>query len=350
MTVAARVSDFSSARAARALPVPTDPSPARPAPPVPDHRWAIVLAGGEGRRLTPLVRQIVGEDRPKQYAPLVGMRSLLRQTLDRVTPVIPAPRTVVVTQQSHAPFLAREPLDARLTILAQPENRDTALGILFPVHWISWQDPEATVAIFPSDHFVGDEAGFMAHAGDVLAFVDRHPERLVLLGARPTAPETEYGWIEPGDELARTGTGPIYEAWRFREKPTREAAIALHARGWFWNTFVLVAKVRTLIAIGEELLPDLHGRLAAVAEFAGTRREAWAVRRAYADAPAHNFSEAVLQSGLRSLAVSELPAVTWSDLGTPRRVFQLLRALRVSPPWLHRIARARRLSAATQLG
>ena len=75
--------------------------------PVSEHGnlWAIVLAGGEGMRLRGLTRRLYGDDRPKQYAALVGARSLLRQTLDRVGLLVPPERTVVVTLASHARYV-----------------------------------------------------------------------------------------------------------------------------------------------------------------------------------------------------------------------------------------------------
>ena len=101
--------------------------------------WAIVLAGGEGMRLRPLVRQVLGDDRPKQYARLLGARSLLGQTLDRIGLAIPETRTLVVTVRQHAGYVAEE-FDAapHPTILAQPFDRGTAAGVLYPAHWIAW--------------------------------------------------------------------------------------------------------------------------------------------------------------------------------------------------------------------
>src|SRR6266700_1199921 len=125
--------------------------------PVSEHGnlWAIVLAGGEGVRLRSLTRRLYGYDRPKQYAALVGARSLLRQTLDRVGLLIPPERTVVVTLASHARYVEAELRGApRPHVLAQPYDRGTAAGIFLPAHWIRLRDPDATVVVFPSDHFV----------------------------------------------------------------------------------------------------------------------------------------------------------------------------------------------------
>ena len=154
-----------------------------------------------------------------------------------------------------------------------------------PVYWIAARDPEATVVVFPSDHFVLEGAAFVAHVAEVVAFVERQRDRVVLLGARATEPDTEYGWIEPGEAVGATTSGPISRVARFREKPKREAAAMCLAREWLWNTFVMVAKASTLVSVADVLLPELHRRLTAVTPLFGTRREAWAIRQAYESLP-----------------------------------------------------------------
>jgi mannose-1-phosphate guanylyltransferase len=297
--------------------------------------WAVVLAGGEGMRLRSVTRAIVGDDRPKQYVPLIGADSLLRQTLARAAQLSLRERTVVVSQERHACWLAAEfAADRGPKVLLQPENRDTAAGVLLPVYWIAAREPEATVVVFPSDHFVLEGAAFVAHVAEVVAFIERQRDRVVLLGARATEPDTEYGWIEPGEAVGATTSGPISRLVRFRKKPKREAAAMCLAREWLWNTFVMVAKASTLVSVADVLLPELRRRLTAVTPLFGTQREAWAIRQAYESLPRQNFSETVLQAGLPFLSVSALPPLTWSDLGTPQRLFKLIRALGLASPWI----------------
>jgi mannose-1-phosphate guanylyltransferase len=186
--------------------------------------WGVVLAGGEGMRLRPLSQRIRGDQRPKQYVPILGDRTLLRQTLDRVGLGIPPARTVVVTLRSHAPYFG----EARASpdgphVLVQPTDRGTAAGILLPIHWIARRNAGATVAVFPSDHFVSEPATLMAHIAHVAGWVDEHPERLVLLGARATSPEVEYGWIAPGAPLDQTPDRRIWTIRRFRKSRRRSA-------------------------------------------------------------------------------------------------------------------------------
>jgi mannose-1-phosphate guanylyltransferase len=255
----------------------------------------------------------------------------------------------VVSQERHACWLAAEfAADRGPTVLLQPENRDTAAGVLLPVYWVAARDPDATVVVYPSDHFVLEEAAFVAHVAEVVRFVDRQRDGIVLLGARATEPDTEYGWIEPGDAVGATASGSISRVARFREKPTPQAAAMCLAQEWLWNTFVMVAKASTLVSVADVLLPGLHRRLTAVTPFFGTRREARALEKAYVSLPRHNFSETVLQAGLPFLSVSALPPLTWSDLGTPQRLLKLIRALGLASPWIR--GRRPALQAAQRAG
>lgn len=310
---------------------------ARPATPGRGALWAIVLAGGDGVRLRPLVRLVSKDDRPKQFAALLGGRSLLDSTLERVALGVPAERTLVSGMRHHAAYFrgAADPQGPH--VLFQPENRGTAAGILYPAHWVWWRDPDATVAVFPSDHFVSADGAFMDHVRGVAAGLDASTDPLVLVGAPPAWAETEYGWIEPGERLAFR-EADVALVRRFREKPPPEVARSCLAEGWLWNTLVLVAKASTLVEAGRATLPALHERLSRLRRFAGTPDETGATRQAYALAPTASFSTAVLERVPGRLGVSTLPAgVLWSDWGTPRRVLATLKVLGLRPPWLEAI-------------
>src|SRR5258705_1166623 len=297
--------------------------------------WAVVLAGGEGVRLRPLVRRVFGDERPKQFCPLLGPRTLLRQTLDRVGRLIPSDRTVVVGLESHERYLAEEFGErGGRHVLKQQKSRGTAAAVLFAAQWIAARDPRATAVFFPSDHFVLEEEVFMEQVSDAARFVKRQPKWIVLLGVQPDEPETEYGWIEPGERVAWTGFRPVYRVRQVLEKPSREGAQTLFVHGGPGNNLVLVAEVGALLATGREYAPSLSERIARLSAFWGSEHERWAIRQAYALAPTVNFSQAILEACAQRLVVLKVPGLTWCDLGSPDRVLKTLAGCRLEVPAL----------------
>ena len=160
----------------------------------------------------------------------------------------------------------------------------------------------------------------MRHVAAAAGYAGAHPEWLVLLGAEPTEPEPDYGWIEPGECIGSTRNGPLHRVWTFWEKPPVEVARSLFARGSLWNTFVFASSVAGLIDVGLRYAPLLHDRLVRLGTFVGTPFQSWALEQAYLLAPRVDFSRAVLQSSLPALAGLREPALAWCDLGTPERV------------------------------
>jgi mannose-1-phosphate guanylyltransferase len=300
------------------------------------HTWAVVLAGGRGVRLSGLTRHVYGEDRPKQYAALTGGKSLLRQTLERVGMLIPPDRTVVVTMAGQRSYMNAELRheSPALHVLDQPVDRGTAAAVLLATHWILARDPKARLVMLPADHFVADNTIFMRHVDEILSVLETEPERIILLGAEPSEPETDYGWIELGEALPGSRRNPMHRVLSFREKPAQAIANELLRSGALWNTFIFAGRSAALVDAGRECLPSLHERLARLSTFFGTEHEPWALRQAYELAPRASFSRAVLERCPRNLAVMRVSGVAWRDLGTPRRVIETLDELGIRPDWL----------------
>ncbi len=297
--------------------------------------WAVLLAGGEGRRLAPLTTALYGEPRPKQFATLLGDRSLLQATAERVRDLVPAARCVTVVPEAHAP-LARAQLERVLPgshVLAQPRNLDTGPGLLLPLAWILARDPAATVAFFPSDHHVPRPAPFLEAAAEAVADARRRAPWISLLGVQPEGPETEYGWIVPG---ARLGAGRAHRVDRFVEKPELAVAERLHASGGLVNAFVLVGRGAALWSLAERHLPEPAARIGDLFRGRGAEPRADEMRSVYAELQATNFSREVLERA-SNLAVLPIADSGWCDWGSPARVLESLRGTRDLDALLARI-------------
>jgi len=279
--------------------------------------WMVVLAGGDGERLRPLVRALHGDDRPKQFARPSGDWTMLDRTLSRMAPLVPPERTIVVTQRTHHEYLPPSLTDGRRAqVFAQPGNRGTGLASLLPVRWIAQADPSAQVLIVPCDHHVSDDERLRSHIRGVAR---RRLERIVLMGARPTIAEREYGWIERGAPLdARAG---LYEVQGFLEKPAPDVAHRCLLRGDLWNTLLLLAPAARLVEQVVSAVPMLRTQLRAfpAGPWDDDRLERWYGRLAPVD-----LSRDVLQVTGKDLLVSRLPEIAWTDLGTVSRVLEWL--------------------------
>jgi mannose-1-phosphate guanylyltransferase len=297
-------------------------------------RWAIILAGGEGMRLRPLTRRIAGDERPKQFCPMVNGETLLDRTRRRVRLSVRSERTCLVLTRPHerfyAPLVAVAPSGS---LIVQPWGRGTAPAILYGLLRIAEAGRSDTVALFPSDHYVSDDARFMAHVDAAFRAVETRPDLVVLLGIEADASEAQYGWIEPGEAVFGRPPYPVYRVRQFWEKPEVAVAERLLRRGCLWNSFVLVARVPTLLALIEAAVPDLYRLFTAAWHRRSTEGEDEVIRSLYATLPPTNFSEAVLGRSPDDLAVLPVRGVAWSDWGEPGRVLRTLARLGLQPEW-----------------
>lgn len=287
--------------------------------------WGIVLAGGEGFRVRDFLQRLCGGRGIKQFCAVIGRRSMLEHTLARVEQLIPRERLLVVVSAEHrrevVQQLAHWPAD---NIIYQPANRDTAPGILLPLAHVSHRDPFATVALFPSDHFVLKEKRFMAAVERAVTEARRFPREMILFGMTPDQAEEGYGWIEPGKEERGRETRAVQRFW---EKPSPIHAQELLARGALWNTFVGVARASTLWVMVRQEAPDLHRAFTEIRQALGTPDAPRVIERVYETLRAVNFSSDVCEPLAPWLRVLLVPEVGWSDWGSVERICATLQQL-----------------------
>jgi mannose-1-phosphate guanylyltransferase len=285
-------------------------------------RWAIVLAGGFGRRLQRVTEAFEGVALPKQFCSFGAGRTLLQQTLDRIAPLIPAERTIVVVDESMQ-AVAKGQLDGYpdLVLVAQPCERGTGAGVLLPLMRVLDLDPAADVVLAPSDHHFRDASAFRAPVAAALGWIGRDPSCVYLLGVEPDHAATDLGWIVPSPASALAGGWTVAPVARFVEKPPREQAERLFATGALWNTMITVARGAELLRLFGALLPEVTQTFLRAAQLPREQREPW-LRVRYERIPRTDFSAELLASAtnLGVLPVSRRSG--WTDLGTPQRLYE----------------------------
>jgi mannose-1-phosphate guanylyltransferase len=276
----------------------------------------LVLAGGEGSRLQSLTRNVHGVVVPKQFCSLQGGPSLLQEALQRAATVASMQRvaTVVAAQHRHWWTSMLGALRPR-NIFVQPHNRGTAHGILFSLLRIEEMDPDAVVVIVPADHHLRDEGIMIESLREAADWAASGRESIYLLGIEPEEADPELGYIL-AESRSRRGPDRVS---RFVEKPTQSQARAMIDQGALWNSFIMAASARALLALFDDSFEE--------ARKAMQNLDPARLDEAYQHLRTVDFSRDVLAGNEGSLRVLPVPQCGWSDLGTTSRVESTLRRL-----------------------
>jgi mannose-1-phosphate guanylyltransferase len=188
-------------------------------------------------------------------------------------------------------------------------------------------DPNGLVAFFPSDHHFSDDEAFARYVGSAFVAAASRPEMIVLLGVTPETPEMDYGWIEPDIALSELDTGSVYRVGRFWEKPSGMRALDLIDHGCLWNTFIMVGHVQAFLQLSRRAVPKLVDGFERIRSSFTTASEASELSDLYSGISATSFSQDVLSTQSRGLAVLHCAGLKWTDLGEPSRVLSVLHNL-----------------------
>jgi mannose-1-phosphate guanylyltransferase len=310
----------------RSIVVKKESSHARSATGALSNRVALLLAGGDGRRLQELTSEITGSPIPKQYCRLLKGVSLLEATISRVRLFAPLDRISVVINADHLD-LAKDQVNTLLdsNIIVQPLNRDTGPGLIFALLHLERTHPDATVAVFPTDHYVNKDWAFISHVLRAVNAISRMPDKIAVLGVAPDRPETGYGYILPANPLRKFGR--TYHVEAFTEKPDPSAAQAIMTRGGLWNTFVMVFRLSRMLELVQALVPHEFERLSEL------RTSPKMAAEIYQNLSPWNLSTQVLARIPQHLIVHKVVNVRWSDWGTRELVERTYRAMNLAPFW-----------------
>ena len=238
------------------------PSEASPPP-----LWALVLAGGSGTRLWPLSRP----EAPKQLLALTDPeRSMLRLTVDRLAPLIPPERVLVLTAADHVAAVREQLPEVPPTqVLGEPAPLGTAAALGLGLAWLRARDPSALMAVLSADHQIAPAEALQADLARAVGLA--RAGWLVTIGIPPSSPETGFGYIELGEVLPpeEGGDGRGRQVARFVEKPDLARAKTFVAGGrHLWNAGMFAWSVAGIQAAFQRHLPRLAQTLDALTEAA----------------------------------------------------------------------------------
>ena len=280
--------------------------------------YAVVLAGGVGTRLWPFSRART----PKQLFKITGPESLLKATIGRLAPLIPSKRVFIVTSSAQAGVirrhLTRELRSFKGGYIIEPMGRNTAPAIALAAFALYRKDPEAVMAVLPSDHVIGDPQRFRRTLGAAIKAAEEG--RLVTFGIVPTRPETAYGYIKaPGRAIKRIDGRRVLKVERFTEKPDiKRARGYLKTGGYLWNSGIFIWKAARIMEEIKLHLPAVYKALE------GMRSGRSGAAKAFASMDPVSIDRGVLE---KADDVVVIPAsFKWSDMGSWTALAELLPA------------------------
>jgi mannose-1-phosphate guanylyltransferase len=278
--------------------------------------WAVVLAAGRGTRLGSVTRALCGRELPKQFVALTSQRTLLQDTVERIAPLVPPERIVVVVSDRYAE-IARAQLAfyPGIEIVVQPSDRGTGPGVMLGLAHVLARAPEADVAVFPSDHHIERPEALLNAVRRGHALSGRVPAGIALLGVPAERAASDLGWIVPGERRFPGGQ----DVQSFVEKPPAEQALQLLQAGALWNTMVMVAGAGALWRLCRRHLPSQTRAFDRYLRAIDRARAYRLLSLLYDRMRPADFSRDLMQAA-GGLAVVPMVDSGWFDCGTPERL------------------------------
>ncbi|MBT8183574.1 MAG: mannose-1-phosphate guanylyltransferase [Eudoraea sp.] len=270
--------------------------------------YAILMAGGVGSRFWPVSTTAY----PKQFHDMIGSgQTLIQKTFQRLSSFVPRENILILTNERYNDITLKQlpQIGARQVIL-EPAMRNTAPCILYAALKIQKENPNATMIVAPSDHWIEDEEAF---ASDVEKCFKKSQEEDVLctLGIKPSFPNTGFGYIE----YFKDDEAPMKKVVQFREKPDYATAKQFLDQGNFlWNAGIFIWSAKTIVKAFQEFQPGQFALFQKGMDIYNTEDERAFIEENYPRAENISIDYAILE---KSDAIYVLPAsFDWNDLGT----------------------------------
>lgn len=280
---------------------------------------AVIMAGGSGTRFWPRSTK----EHPKQFLKVFSDRTMLQETVDRIAPAIPAERVWVITNRRYIGLVKEQLPDVPASnIIGEPVARNTAPCVASAAVLVREKDPDATMAVLPADHSIGNPEKFIS----ILKTAQEKAQQddaLITIGIRPDRPETGYGYIEFDKKSGETvKENEVKRVVQFREKPDLKTARQfIYSGNFLWNSGMFVWKASTVIEQFNRHLPEIHEQIKELEPAVGTDRQDEAVASFYQNCPSISIDYGIME---KAETVFVVPGeFGWNDVGSWRAVYDL---------------------------
>jgi mannose-1-phosphate guanylyltransferase len=281
-----------------------------------DNRFVIIMAGGRGERFWPVSR----EKTPKQLVTLLGGRSFLQQTVDRVLPLAPLKNIFIITNAVQAPEVRRQlPKLPKENVIAEPVGRDTCAAVALGAAVVGQRSTSAVMAVLPADHVIPEEKKFQQVLADSFDVAGRG-QVIVTIGIKPTEPATGYGYIRVGNSLpppqgVKAYKTAFFKAEQFVEKPNLDKAVEYLSSGQYrWNAGMFLWSFVTITQGLEKHQPELAAACQRWFQAAGTPKLDKVLAKEYPAIKKISIDFALMEHA-QNVVVAD-GAFEWDDLGS----------------------------------
>ncbi len=282
--------------------------------------YPIIMAGGSGTRFWPASRSKL----PKQFLDIIGSKTMIEQTLDRVSPICREENTIIVGNEAHHDLLNKVSGQKQVVILEEPFGRNTAPCIgLAAVYMRKHGVIDEPMAVLPADHFITDEERFrgILSVGGKLAFQGS----IVTIGIVPTRPETGYGYLRRGSVQDEIDGVSVYNIKEFVEKPEQNNALKyLESGDYLWNGGIFIFTPEIILKEIEIHLPEVYEGLLKIEESMDRDDYGEILRSVYEEFPSISIDYGIMEK--TGLPVLSIPGdFGWSDVGSWEALYDLRR-------------------------
>lgn len=281
---------------------------------------AVIMAGGSGTRFWPASTRL----NPKQLLRLVGDRSMIQSTVDRISSMVPVDRQWVVTNTDLVePIASQLPGIPAANLIGEPCKRDTAPCVGLAATLLSKRDPDAVMLVLPSDHVIKDVDQFQAAIQAGLKLIAADPARIVTFGIKPSYPAESFGYIERGGVVLDQAKTSAYDVVRFREKPNAiTAAEYLAARTFYWNSGIFLWRADTILAALKTHAPEMTSHLSIIGDHVDRDDYQSVLDKEFAAIEGKSIDYAVMEH-YNPIVVMEAP-FDWDDVGSWQAISRMV--------------------------